>query len=104
MSSFNSEVEKCKGCLKEFKPESLLKHVGQAKKCKAVYGPEYEMLKKEKNLANKRKYNARNKLEINERQAKYYKVNRIWINSKKRKRYSMRKEKTSSKKKFSPIY
>ena len=52
MSSFNSEVgllEKCKGCAKEFKPESLLRHVGKAKKCLAKYEPEeYENLKREK--------------------------------------------------------
>ena len=100
MSSINSEVgfvEKCRGCSKEFKPESLLKHVGQAKKCKVVYGSDYENLKKKKNLASKRKYNSRNKLEINEKQAKYNKVNKIWINSKQRKRYYKRKEETSSK-------
>ena len=92
MSSFNSEVgllEKCRGCAKEFKPESLLRHVGKAKKCKAVYGSDYENLKKEKNLAKKRRYNSRNKLKINE---------------KKRERYSRRKEETSSKKNVSPIY
>ena len=67
MSSFNSEVgllEKCRGCAKEFKPESLLRHVGKAKKCKAVYGSDYENLKKKKKLATKRKYHSRNRLKM----------------------------------------
>ena len=107
MSSFNSEVgllEKCRGCAKEFKPESLLRHVGKAKKCKAVYGSDYENLKKKKKLATKKKYHSRNRLEINEKQAKYDQVNRIWINAKRRKRYSRKKEEASSKKNFSTIY
>ena len=45
--------EICKGCKKEFPENVLLRHVGQAKKCKAVYGHEYEALKQEKSLAKK---------------------------------------------------
>ena len=78
MSSFNSEVgllEICRGCTKELKPESLLRHVGKAKKCLAVYGSDYENLKKEKRLAQKRSYNSRNQLEIKEKQAKYNRSN-----------------------------
>ena len=48
-----SKQETCKGCRKQFPENVLLKHVGQAKKCKAVYGQEYEALKQEKSLAKK---------------------------------------------------
>ena len=48
-----SAKETCKGCRKQFAENVFLRHVGQAKKCKEVYGQEYEALKQEKSLAKK---------------------------------------------------
>ena len=97
MSSLHIEVgllEKCRGCTKEFKPESLLRHVGKAKKCKAAYGSEsdYENFRREKHLAAKRSSNARNQLERKEKHARYNRINRIQINLKKRIRDIKRKD------------
>ena len=53
MENISDSNETCKGCKRQFAENSLLRHVGKAKKCKAAYGDDYELLKKEKTLAYK---------------------------------------------------
>ena len=87
MSTNNSNVEKCKSCLNSY--TRLLSHISRNKKCKEVYGSDFETLKIEKILATKRTYNSKNQLEIREKQAKYNKKNSEWIKDKQR-NYNMR--------------
>ena len=81
-TTIDSEMETCKGCSNSYK--RLLTHISQKEECKEAYGSEFEALKKERNIAKKRKYNKKNRDVIKKKQAKYNKIKRISINSKQR--------------------
>ena len=59
--------ETCKACAKSFK--SILKHIGRAKKCKEVYGDEFEKLKRQKFLEKNKVYHSNNKEVRNQKQS-----------------------------------
>ena len=67
------EEEECRGCKRKFPSNSLLRHIGKAKRCKIVYGEEFEELKKAKRSATVKKYNKANEKTIAARQSKYIK-------------------------------
>ena len=77
-------METCQGCLKEFPSNSILRHVGKAKKCKDAYGSSYEDFKREKTLAVKRSYNSRNAASIKEKQNRH---NHLEETKEKRRKY-----------------
>ena len=65
------EEEACKGCLKIFPSNIILRHVSQAKKCKSAYGDDYESFKAEKARAKSTRYKQKNKEKVNGTIAKY---------------------------------
>ena len=96
-SQLEPELKTCNYCKKEFKANSLNRHIAKSAKCKDYYGPEFDNMKKSaKSMRNKghhsnnsksirkRKadYNESNREEIKEKQAKYNERNREEIKEK----------------------
>ena len=81
------EMKICKGCKKSFKAKSLNRHISLMKSCKAVYGDEFEEMKKQSRKQSIKTYNSVNKETIKRKQADYNEKNRE-TNKRKHARYN----------------
>ena len=54
------DVDVCKGCKRKMPNSSLLRHISQAKKCKAIYGDEYDSLRKTRVSNRNKNYKSQN--------------------------------------------
>ena len=83
----NGYMIKCEGCNQILKTDTFFKHASQAQKCKKVYGERLEVMKKEKRKKVRQLSEKKNKVPIQEFQAKYYVKNKELVGKQKSQKF-----------------
>ena len=90
----------CKVCKKDVAKNSLIRHIGQSKGCKEVYGQEFDDMKRERKQQNNSENYLKNSNSISQRKKAYFSQNSTVIVEKQAKYDSQHKDDISQRKKI----